>query len=117
MDTTKKIHNRSFSPSVNISRDRNLKLDYIPTQNSRRVYSEIIKDYEIGIRAFSIIGSYGIGKSSFLWALEKSLNSKQNYFNSENPDIKFEYHPIVGEYNSFINSFAKSFGFKATPKC
>ena len=115
MDTTKKIHNRSFSPSVNISRDRNLKLDYIPSQNSRRVYSEIIKDYEIGIRAFSIIGSYGIGKSSFLWALEKSLNSKQNYFNSENPDIKFEYHPIVGEYNSFINSFAKSFGFKATP--
>lgn len=69
-----------FSPSVNIVRDADRRLTYYPTDNTRRIVSQIIADYHAGIRAFTLIGSYGTGKSAFLWAFEQNILGKQPFF-------------------------------------
>src|SRR5574341_392854 len=102
-----------YSPSVNVIRDINRFLNYIPTPNAKQVFSQIINDYNFGIHSFNIVGAYGSGKSIFLWALEKNLNRKMNYFadlNGQFNDIEsFEFVPIIGEYNSIIASITKRF--------
>lgn len=62
-----------FSPSVNIVRDADRTLTYYPTDNTRRIVSQLLADYHAGFRAFTLIGSYGTGKSAFLWAFEQNL--------------------------------------------
>jgi len=119
MNTIKNNTNdhKFFSPSVNIRRDENANLSYIPTPNSRLVYDQLISDYKIGIRSFNIIGAYGSGKSSFIWALEKSLNGNAELFASS---IKidevqgFRFINIVGEHYSLINTFAERVGVNTT---
>ncbi len=105
---------RSFSPSVNIIRDFNLNLDYIPTENAIDIFNNIIDNYNKGFRAFYLVGSYGTGKSSFLWALEKSLNGKRKIFSFKKDFISniksFETILIVGEYSSLIDTFAEISG-------
>ena len=59
-----------YSPSINIVRDLNKNLEYIPTTNAKQVYTHIAKNYATGTHSFNIVGSYGTGKSSFLLALE-----------------------------------------------
>jgi len=95
-----------YSPSVNIVSDRKASLNYIPTPNARQVFIQLINDYMLGIRSFSLIGAYGSGKSSFLWALEKNLNRKRKDFTELNGQFNgvesFEYLPVIGEYKSII---------------
>ena len=69
-----------FSPSVNIVRDIDRSLNYIPTENSRRIYTQILNDYALGIHAFTVIGSYGTGKSAFLLAFERTLTGQHQFF-------------------------------------
>ena len=64
---------KTYSPSVNIIRDANLDLVYYPTPNAQKVVHQLANDYKKGIRAFNVVGAYGTGKSSLLWALEQSL--------------------------------------------
>src|SRR3990172_11963103 len=101
----------SYSPSINIVRDVDNPLNYIPTPNARQVFNQLINDYNLGIRSFNIVGAYGSGKSFFLWSLEKNLNKKINYFGEPNGQLKeiksFEFLPIIGEYNSIITSITK----------
>ena len=59
--------------SVNIIRDTNRDLNYHPTPNAQRVADKLSSDFNLGKRSFNIIGSYGTGKSAFLWALQQSL--------------------------------------------
>jgi len=99
-----------YSPSINIIRDFDKPFQYIPTPNSKSVYDLIINNYFIGVRSFNIVGSYGTGKSSFIWAFEKNVNNKikvfpqlNGYFKALN---KFEFFPIIGDYASFIESFS-----------
>lgn len=107
-----------FSPSVNIIRDADSELNYIPTPNSKQVFNQIINDYKAGIRSFNIVGAYGTGKSSFLWALEKNINQKHNYFRPLNGAFHklkgFEFLLFLGKFNSTIETFAKQLGL--TPK-
>ena len=99
-----------FSPSVNIIRDLNREIDYIPTPNSKDVFNQLIANYEAGHHCFNIIGAYGTGKSAFLWALEKTLRNKVQYFNVypgstfQKQDFQFEY--FIGEHSSFIQNLA-----------
>ena len=101
----------TYTPSVNISRDTDRDLVYYPTPNAQNVIAQISNDFKIGIRSFNIIGSYGTGKSSLLWAFEQSLTNKKKYFevslvNKSNVKvIKF-----IGEYKSIIEAFADEFG-------
>lgn len=99
-----------FTTSTNILRDASRELNYIPTPNSVRVVNQIANDFQRGIRSFNIIGSYGTGKSSFLWALEQSLRGKKRVFNInllQSP--KIEIINFIGEYKSFISAFSEYF--------
>ncbi|KFF01355.1 hypothetical protein IX39_12330 [Chryseobacterium formosense] len=88
-----------FTTSINIIRDTNREINYIPTPNAIRIADQIGKDYEQGLRSFNIIGSYGTGKSSFLWAFEQTVKKNRNYFGLDlikNAKVKFI--KIVGSF-------------------
>lgn len=101
------------SPSVNIIRDVGKKLHYITTPNAERVANSISHDFKKGIHAFTLIGSYGTGKSSFLWALEKSILDQTPF----KIDLGFKPKTIetfrfVGQYQSLIEQFRDHFDLK-----
>lgn len=103
-----------FTTSVNIIRDKSKELNYIPTPNSMRVVNQIANDFKKGNRSFNIIGSYGTGKSAFLWAFQQSLSNNKKYFGINilpNPTINFI--NIVGEYKSITETFADIFNVKS----
>jgi len=109
--------NIQYSPSINIIRDSERKLDYIVTPNSVQVYEQIINNYLSGTHSFNIVGAYGTGKSSFLVALKHHLCNEQKYFaelNGNFKDVKgFEFLPIIGDYSSLYDTFSKEFGLVA----
>ncbi|TDO29230.1 hypothetical protein [Sediminibacterium goheungense] len=108
-DKKRKQEHNGFSPSVNIIRDADNALHYIPTTNSKQVFTQLINDYQTGIRSFTIVGAYGIGKSAFLWAFEKNINHKQYYFSKLGNNIpvkEFKFIRLVGQYNSLRNEVA-----------
>jgi len=104
---------KSFNPSVNIERDLDKDFDYVVTPNSRQIYSQLIQNIDSGTHSFTIIGSYGTGKSSFLVALRKNLIGDTLYFeplNGEFTNINgFEFDYVVGKYGSLINELSNHF--------
>jgi hypothetical protein len=107
------MQTNKYVPSINIIRDSDRLVHYIPTPNGNRVTSQISNDYRKGIRAFNLIGSYGTGKSSFLLALEKSLNGTKPYFQSGFlGKKKFGTLKLIGEYRSIIGAFADLFNLR-----
>jgi hypothetical protein len=103
-----------FKISTNIERDANVNLDYILTKNADDVFERIIYNYGRGQHAFSVIGSYGTGKSTFLWALQKHLEGKRKFSKSVTSEFKgiksFQFERIVGESCSFKEKFCEVFG-------
>ncbi len=102
---------KHFSPSVNIVRDSDKDLNYIVTPNSLRVLDQIETGFKKGIKAYSLIGSYGTAKSSFLWALERAWTKKGPVslnigFNPKNIKVI----RIVGAYQSLTQAFQLHFG-------
>ena len=100
-----------FTTSTNIIRDTDRELKYIPTPNAIRISNQLSNDFKQGIRSFNIIGSYGTGKSSFLWAIEQTLKANKSYFGLNmlsNPKIGFI--KIIGEYQSLRASFIDTLG-------
>lgn len=110
----------SFSPSVNIIRDRGKRFYYLPTSNSRSIYEQIASGFRTGTHSFNIIGSYGTGKSAFLLAFSKHLTGEQSIFSPVNGQFngckKFEFIDIVGASGSFLKAFAEQLKVKATGK-
>ncbi|MCC6458698.1 MAG: ATP-binding protein [Caldilineaceae bacterium] len=94
-----------FSPSVNLVRDADRELQYIPTANAERIFRQLVDDYTVGIHAFSVIGSYGTGKSAFLLALERTLNGDEHYFAWRNGDPHGAKHVLLPELSGvdFVN--------------
>ena len=100
------------NPSVNILRDAEVNFNYIPTSNSDLIFKQITEAYASGAkRSFSIIGSYGTGKSAFLWALRQTLSRRKKHFSTasslEDTLPVFDFLPLVGEYDSFMSILAK----------
>ena len=102
-----------FSPSVNIARDAEQPLFYLPTPNAQTVFNQITDNYLTGTHCFTIVGAYGTGKSAFLWAFQQSLTGQQEYFpvavgfggvNS------FRFEHFIGEYASLKQTLARHFG-------
>ena len=94
---------RTFSLSANIENGFAEGMQYLVTPNAKNAIHNIVNDFHSGIHSFTIIGSYGTGKSSFLLALEADLKktSKKRYLlDSKNlSDAKvFEIMNIVGDY-------------------
>lgn len=106
----------TYTPSVNIIRDANRELVYYPTPNALRVVDQIANDFKTGQRAFNIIGAYGTGKSSLLWAMEQSLRAvtekdRKRFFDINLvPDASVEVVNFIGEYASVIDTFADRLG-------
>lgn len=97
--------NNDFNLSANIENGFPMRSRYIVTPNGRRAIQSIIKDFQSGIHSFTIIGSYGTGKSSFLLALESDLDEKNKQkllFDPKNLSSATEYEilNIVGDYSS-----------------
>jgi hypothetical protein len=102
-----------FTTSVNIIRDSEKELNYIPTPNAVRVVNQLANDYKLGVRSFNVIGSYGTGKSAFLWAFQQSITGRKKHFGINilpNPSIGFI--NIIGEYKSIKETFAEYFEVK-----
>lgn len=106
----------NYTPSVNILRDFNKSLNYIPTANSIRVFNQILDGFDSGLHSFTIIGSYGTGKSSFLWALEQNLRGAQSYFSKSQSLFsgfsKFDFINLVGTFKSLESSFEEKLKLK-----
>ena len=95
----------NYVPSVNILRDDVRELDYVITPNASKVAGHIQDYFLKGFRAINIIGSYGTGKSSFLWAFEKSLSGDKSYFDiGFAKNKKIELIKLVGQYRSIRTS-------------
>lgn len=94
-----------FSLSANIETGFPEGSQYIVTPNAKKVLAEIVNGYQSGIHSYTIIGTYGTGKSSFLIALQNDLSgrSKKKYI-YDNIDVlgceKVETLNIVGDYAS-----------------
>lgn len=107
---------KPYTPSVNIIRDVNRDLVYYPTPNAVQVVNQIADDFKTGQRAFNIVGAYGTGKSSLLWAMEQSLRAttdrdRKRFFDINLiPDAAVEVVNFIGEYASIIDTFAERFG-------
>ena len=106
----------NFTTSINILRDTERDFYYIPTPNAKQVVGQIVNDFKKGIRSFNIIGTYGTGKSSFLLALEQSINGSKRFFepNFLSAKPKVDFIKIVGSYSSIVDQFADIFEVTAT---
>lgn len=103
---------KSFSPSINIVRDAEQQLSYLPTQNAQKVFGQLVNNYLSGIHCFNIVGAYGTGKSAFLWAFQQTLKKKHEYFHTTvgfKKVKKFQFERFVGQYASLKETFARHF--------
>ena len=104
---------KTFSLSANIENGFAEGMQYLVTPNAQNAIHNIVNDFRSGIHSFTIIGSYGTGKSSFLLALESDLQKtgKQKYLlNAKNlSDAKsFEIMNIVGDYAEMSTLLSKA---------
>jgi DNA replication protein DnaC len=107
-----------FSPSINIIRDSKKSLNYLATPNAERAALTIAESFKKGFHGFTLIGSYGTGKSSFLWALQQSLLDNKKFLECRIVDTKAPVRVLnfVGAYQSLIEHFAEQLEVKNNPK-
>lgn len=99
-----------FTTSINIIRDSEREFQYIPTPNAKQVVNQIVNDFKKGIRSFNIVGTYGTGKSSFLWAFEQSVKGAKRYYDPKFLDnAQYDFVKIIGSYSSIVEHFANVF--------
>ena len=108
---------QKFSLSANIESTVFDASRYIVTPNTRKAVQSIIDDFRAGIHSFTIIGSYGTGKSSFLLAMEADLdkNNKQKLLlNPQNLTSAedFEILNIVGDYAELSSLLRQRLGIE-----
>lgn len=100
----------NFTTSVNIIRDTDREFQYIPTPNAKQVVSQIVNDFKKGIRSFNVVGTYGTGKSSFLWAFEQSVKGIKRYYNPNFlTETQVDFVKFIGSYSSIIEQFEQVF--------
>lgn len=107
----------SYIPSVNIEHGITKDFHYVVTPNTQAVWGNIISSFNEGFHSFTIVGTYGTGKSSFIAALERDLlgTSKVLVQNKEVfPLHKFEFINIVGDYASLASRLALKLGIAET---
>ena len=91
----------SYIPSVNIEMNTASDFRYIVTENAKFVAGSIVNSFNSGHHSFSIIGTYGTGKSSFILALEDDLANGNNKLVKKGVlgSVKgFDFLNIVGDY-------------------
>src|SRR5690606_4217773 len=89
----------------------NKTLNYIVTPNAVEIYNTITNSDNRLSKSFTIIGNYGTGKSTFLWALEKNLKKETLFFsNNIKNDVGFDFIKLVGENKSISKSLKQTLG-------
>lgn len=102
-----------YTISTNILRDTDRELQYIPTPNAIRISNQLGNDFRQGIRSFNIVGSYGTGKSSFLWALEQTIRYGKKFFGINMVSgAQAGFLKLVGEYKPLHESLANALDLK-----
>ena len=110
---------RTFSLSANIENGFAEGAQYIVTPNAQKAIHNIVNDFQTGIHSFTIIGSYGTGKSSFLLALESDLKrtgktpyllEAKNLLGTSNVEIM----NIVGDYTELSTLLRRSLNAEDT---
>lgn len=101
--------------SANIENGFAAGTQYIVTPNARQSIATIVNDYRTGIHSFTIIGSYGTGKSSFLLALESDMkkeNKKPFLLNTDNLSTAKGYNivNVVGDYEELSLLLKRALG-------
>ena len=101
--------------SANIENGFAAGTQYIVTPNARQSIATIVNDYQTGIHSFTIIGSYGTGKSSFLIALESDMkkgNKKPLLLNTDNLSTAKGYNivNVVGDYEELSLLLKRALG-------
>jgi len=110
----------NFSLSANIENGFAKGTEYISTPNAIKVAQSLVYDYATGIHSFTIIGSYGTGKSSFLLALEEDLKCNKNKERLLiSPDSligkkKVEILNIVGDYKDLSTLIGNALNIDST---
>ncbi|WP_196801136.1 hypothetical protein [Prevotella sp. AGR2160] len=91
--------------SANIENGFSESSQYIVTPNAKSVAATIVNGFQSGVHSFTIVGTYGTGKSSFLIALKEDLTDKRSgkYF-IQNPKVlssrkDFQVLDIIGDYD------------------
>ena len=101
----------NYNPSVNIEFGIKENFQYIVTPNAQSVLGNMIQGYQSGIHSFTIIGTYGTGKSSFLMAMEKDMIQGTTHLVSNSSlfseSKNFEFLNIVGDYKPLSSLIAE----------
>ena len=110
---------RTFSLSANIENGFADGAQYIVTPNAQKAIHNIVNDFQTGIHSFTLIGSYGTGKSSFLLALESDLKGmgKKPYLMDSKVLLKssdIEILNIVGDYAELSTLLRQSLNVEGT---
>jgi len=103
-----------FSLSANIENGLAEGSQYIITPNVKKVAKELVDGYLSGIHSFSIIGTYGTGKSSFLLNLENDLTRNAKSISLINPNIiskgNYSILNILGDYRPLSDLICDKLG-------
>lgn len=103
----------SYIPSINIEMNSASDFQYIITENAKLAAATIANSYNSGHHSFSIIGTYGTGKSSFILALEEDLTKGTNALLKRNVlgNVSgYEFLNIVGDYASLSSLLSAKLG-------
>ncbi|MCF0210703.1 MAG: hypothetical protein HUK18_05270 [Bacteroidales bacterium] len=103
-----------YIPSINIEYGIDADFEYLVTPNAEAVTGSMVASFHSGIHSFSIIGTYGTGKSSYLMALERDLMQGTSLLvknKSVFGDFKgFDCLNILGDYQSLSNLLSDKLG-------
>lgn len=66
----------SYIPSVNIEHNTANDFNYIVTENAKLVVGSLVNGFNSGHHSFTLIGTYGTGKSSFILAFENDIKTE-----------------------------------------
>ncbi|WBL25717.1 hypothetical protein [Zunongwangia sp. HGR-M22] len=101
--------------STNILRDEEKDIEYIVTPNTKEIFERIFIYNHGASKSFNLIGNYGTGKSTFLWALEKNLNNEKLFFANfeSSKDIEgYQVVKMVGSNEPFSEAISKALKLK-----
>ena len=103
-----------YIPSINIEYGIDVDFEYLVTPNAEAVTGNMVASFHSGIHSFSIIGTYGTGKSSYLMALERDLLKDTSLLvknKSVFGDFKgFDCLNVLGDYQSLANLLSDKLG-------
>src|SRR5690606_9896204 len=113
MKYLRSIMNYTNNISTNILRDQSVKIDYIATPNAKEIFDRMFLHNYGANKSFNLIGNYGTGKSTFLWALEKNLTKEKQFFtNLDESRTVFDFVKIIGENCSLTSILSNVLNLK-----